>query len=65
MATIALIVSLLFTGLFCFWVSLSGLIQIDEEGAQTPAPAEQPNPETEQPKLTRLGRPILDIRLRA
>lgn len=65
MTTIALIVSLLCTGLYCFWVSLCGLIQIDEEGTRTPAPSKEPEPEPEQPRLTRLGRPIIDIRLRA
>ena len=56
--------SLLASGLFCFWISLNILLQIDQESAlPEPQPAEEKEPEEEKPKLTRLGRPIKEIRL--
>ena len=64
--TAAIIVSLLFSGLFCSWVSLSHLIRIEEERrwARRPQPVKE-EPEEEKPRLTRLGRPIEEIRLGA
>lgn len=66
----AIIGSLLFTGLCCFWVSLQGLVRLDWEQARARIPEpdkEQPEGEAEpeKPALTRLGRPIEEIRLQA
>ena len=56
--------TLLVTGLLCVWVSLDHLSQVDREQAGVQDP-EEPEPEEEQPRLTRLGRPIVEIRVRA
>ena len=55
---------LLASGLFCLWISLQCLSELDQEGLKRPEP--QPpadEPEEEKPKLTRLGRPIEEVRL--
>ena len=59
---------LLLSGLFCLWVSFEYLARIDYHSAIAGAPAPPPQeekPEEEAPRLTRLGRPIEEIRLRA
>mgnify|MGYP007107535201 CR=1 FL=1 len=57
--------SLLFFGLLCFWVSLDRLSYLDGE-AEIPEPTPEPQTEKEEkPRLTRLGRPIEPIRIRA
>ena len=56
--------SLLASGLFCFWISLSSLLQIDLARAIPRKAPPEPAKEEEKPKLTRLGRPIEAIRLK-
>ncbi len=58
--------SMLVTGLFCSWLSLQQLNQIDRDDAEAnmPKPVEKDEEEEEEkPRLTRLGRPIEEIRL--
>ena len=58
--------SLLVTELFCSWLSLQQLNQIDRDDTETnaPKPVEKNEEEEEKkPSLTRLGRPIEEIRL--
>ena len=57
---------MLVTGLFCSWLSLQQLTQIDRDDAEAnaPKPVEKDEEEEEEkPRLTRLGRPIEEIRL--
>ena len=56
--------SLLASELLCFWVSLSSLLQIDLDESLVPAPAEPQEEEEEKPRLTKLGRPIEEKRLK-
>jgi hypothetical protein len=49
--------SLLVSGLLCTWIALQFLIQMDTPPLRTAPIAPVPEPE-DQPKLTRLGRPI-------
>ena len=56
--------SLLASGLLCFWVSLSSLLQIDLDESLVPAPAEPQEEEEGKPRLTKLGRPIEKTRLK-
>ena len=57
---------LLLLGLSCFWASLESLTRIDRLQSATPEPKIEPDEkEEEAPQLTRLGRPIEEIRLRA
>ena len=56
--------SLLASGLLCFWVSLSSLLQIDLDESPVPEPAEPQEEEEEKPRLTKLGRPIEEKRLK-
>ena len=61
-----LIISLLITGLYLLWTSLASLCRLEWKQAHAPAP-EPPSEENddEQPRLTRLGRPVEEIRLSA
>ena len=53
------------SGMLCFWVSLSSFLQIDvDQSLVPPAPAEPKEEEEEKPRLTRLGRPIEEKRLK-
>jgi hypothetical protein len=56
--------TLLVTGLLCVWVSLDHLSQVEREDAEAQTP-EEPESEEEEPRLTRLGRPIVEVRVRA
>ena len=59
---------LMLSGLFCLWLSFEYLNRIDNERLSRegpPAPAREAEPEEERPKLTRLGRPIVQVRLGA
>ena len=61
-------VVLLLSGLFCLWVSFEYLARIDDHRAIAGAPAPPPQeeePEEKGPRLTRLGRPIEEMRIRA
>ena len=62
-----LITFLLITGLFLLWSALQSLCKLDWVQAQPPVlePTSTEEREEEQPPLTRLGRPIEDIRLSA
>ena len=57
--------SLLASGLLCFWISLTLLIDLDEPEIQAPEPPKEDEKEEEKPRLTRLGRPMEQIRLQA
>ncbi len=59
--------SLLASGLFCLWISLQSLSELDGEQAQrrAPQPEKSEDPQQKQPQLTRLGRPIEEVRLGA
>ena len=52
------------SGLLCFWVSLSSLLQIDLDESQVTAPVEPQEEEEEKLRLTKLGRPIEEKRLK-
>ena len=62
-----LITCLLTTGLFFLWSALQSLCKLDWLRAQPPVlePISTEESEEEQPRLTRLGRPIEEIRLSA
>ena len=62
---IAITGSLLISGLFCVWISLQHLIQLDMEEVEFQLSQSEEEPEEEEPKLTRLGRPVEEVRLRA
>ncbi len=57
--------TLLVSGVFCFLISLQQLTRVDGEYADMPPPLpDSEETEEEKPKLTRLGRPIMEIRLK-
>jgi|SaaInl7_200m_RNA_FD_contig_21_2538787_length_398_multi_6_in_0_out_0_1 hypothetical protein len=59
---------LMLSGLFCLWLSFEYLNRMDNQrlAREGPAPKkEEADPEEEKPRLTRLGRPIEEVRLRA
>jgi hypothetical protein len=59
---------LMLSGLFCLWLSFEYLNRMDNQrlALEGPGPErEEANPEEEKPKLTRLGRPIEEVRIRA
>ena len=57
--------TLLISGVFCFLISLQQLTRVDGDFADMPPPpADAEEAEEEKPKLTRLGRPIEEIRLK-
>ncbi len=62
-----LIAFLLITGLFFLWSALQNLCKLDwvQTLPPVPEPTSAEESEEEQPRLTRLGRPIEEIRLSA
>ncbi|MDP6779394.1 MAG: hypothetical protein QGI83_21755 [Candidatus Latescibacteria bacterium] len=57
--------TLLISGVFCFLISLQQLTRVDGDFADVPPPPpDAEETEEEQPKLTRLGRPVMEIRLK-
>ena len=59
--------SLLAPGLVCLWISLKSLCELggDQPRRQAAQPEKSEEPQQEQPKLTRLGPPIEEVRLGA
>jgi hypothetical protein len=59
---------LMLSGLFCLWLSLEYLNRLDSRRMAHQGPASEParsEQEEPKPRLTRLGRPIEEVRLRA
>ena len=57
--------TLLISGVFCFLISLQQLTRVDDQYADVPPPPpDSEETEEEKPRLTRLGRPIMEIRLK-
>ena len=57
---------LMMTGLSCLWISFECLHRIDRQHAMSnnaPPPAEEEEPEQPKERLTRLGRPIIEVKL--
>ena len=54
------------TGLSCLWISFECLNRIDREHAtanNAPPPPKEREPERPKERLTRLGRPIIEVKL--
>ena len=56
--------SLLLSGLLCAWISLTRLVDLDKPEAPAPSNEEKEDEESKQ-RLTKLGRPIVEVRLQA
>ena len=56
---VAIVGSLILAGLLCFWVSLLSLARLDRKPVAGPVQQSK----GEDPKLTRLGRPVEEVKV--